>query len=144
MRYPVFVIVLLITFSLGLAFGVPPLEKVDVRSTSLVNAFGSPLENNLNLNQAERGVQISAKITNNQDVDQGFVYIVQIKNEAGVIVSLGFFDLGGKLTPGQSFSPALSWSTKTSGTYTAEIYVWDNLKNQEALSEFKTIDIIVS
>ncbi len=122
------------------AFGVLPLERVIMDSPNLVNAFGSPVGNNINLNQQ---VQVSTKITNNQDTVQEFVYIVQIKNENGVIVSLGF--LGGiELAPGQSFSPALSWSAKNSGTYTTEVYVWDNLKNQEPLSDFKAIDIIVS
>lgn len=139
MRY--FVIFLLAASSFGLAFGIPPLEKVDVSSPNLVNVSGIPLGSNINLNQQ---VHVSAEITNNQDVDQEFVYIVQIKNEAGVIVSLEFFNLGGELAPAQSFSPALSWSTKMPGTYTAEIYVWDNLENQEPLSEFKTVDIIVS
>lgn len=140
MRYFVLIVFILCISSLGIVFAVPPLEKTDVSNPSLVNAFGSPLGNNINLNQQ---VQVSAEITNNQDVDQEFVYIVQIKNERGVIVSLGFLS-GIELAPLQSFSPALSWSTKTSGTYTAEIYVWDNLENQEALSELQTIEIIVS
>ena len=58
-----------------------------------------------------------------QEKSQKFVYVVQVKNQEGVVVSLGW--ISGSLNPGQTFSPALSWTPKISDAYTAEIFVWD-------------------
>jgi len=126
------------SFSLP-AYGLEPLERVEVFNTRLVNSFGVPVIEFLNVNQQ---VQITAEIINKQTESQIFVYIVQIKDENDVIVSLGW--ISGMLNPGQQFSPALSWSPNSSGTYSAEIFVWDSLMNQDALTDFKTLQIITS
>ena len=63
------------------------LEKVSISDTRLVNAFGSPVSELVNVNQQ---VQISTEIKNNQERSQKFVYIVQIKDEQGFVVSLGW------------------------------------------------------
>ena len=77
-------------------------------------------------------IQIMSDVTNNQDRPQPFAYIVQIKNEYGVVVSLGW--LTGELTPGQFLSPALSWIPEHAGVYTATIFVWEGIDNPLALS----------
>ena len=77
-------------------------------------------------------IQIVSDVTNNQDRIQPFAYIVQIKNEYGVVVSLGW--LTGELTPGQFLSPALSWIPEHAGVYTATIFVWEQIDNPVALS----------
>ena len=96
-------------------------------------------QDNINVNQQ---IQISADITNNQKKSQNFVYLVQIKNEHGIGVSLGWFS--GQLTPDQKLSPSLSWISDESGEYTAEIFVWEGLRNHNALSEYTTLQISVS
>ena len=87
-------------------------------------------------------VKITAKITNTQDGIQDFVYIVQIKDENDVVVKLGW--ISGSLTKYQSFSPSLSWTPKDSGVYLAEIFVWDTLLTQGALTNTVTLEIITS
>ena len=87
-------------------------------------------------------VQITAKITNTQEEIQDFVYIVQIKDENDIVVKLGW--ISGSLTKFQSFSPSLSWTPKEAGVYTAEIYVWDSLLNQDALTNVTLLEIITS
>ena len=77
-------------------------------------------------------IQIMSDVTNKQDRPQPFAYIVQIKNENGVVVSLGW--LTGELSPGQFLSPALSWIPEHAGVYTATIFVWDGIINPSALS----------
>ncbi len=80
----------------------------------------------------DKQVMIMADLSNGQDRDQKFAYIVQIRDENGVVTSLSW--ITGSLTPGQSFSPALSWTPISAGTYTIQIFVWESLNNPDALS----------
>jgi len=77
-------------------------------------------------------VMIMADLSNGQDRDQKFAYIVQIRDENGVVISLSW--ITGSLTPGQSFSPAISWTPIFAGTYTIQIFVWESVNNPDALS----------
>ena len=80
----------------------------------------------------DKQVMIMADLSNGQDQDQKFAYIVQIRDENGVVISLSW--ITGSLTPGQSFSPALSWTPISAGTYTIQIFVWESVNNPDALS----------
>jgi len=80
----------------------------------------------------DKQVMIMADLSNGQDRDQKFAYIVQIQDEDGVGISLSW--ITGSLTPGQSFSPALSWTPISAGTYTIQIFVWESVNNPDALS----------
>lgn len=115
-----FGIILVFTVLINPAFAMTQLDRVDITNPRLVNAFGSKISDQVNVNQQ---VQISADVKNNQEKSQKFVYVVQVKNQNDVIVSLGW--ISGVLNPGQTFSPALSWTPKISNVYTAEIFVWD-------------------
>ena len=64
------------------------------------------------------------------------------EDENGIVVKLGW--ISGSLTKFQSFSPSLSWTPKDSGVYTAEIYVWDSLLHQDALTNVTLLEIITS
>jgi hypothetical protein len=77
-------------------------------------------------------IMIMADISNNQDVQQNFAYITQVKNDKDVVISLSW--LTGSLSPRQSFSPAQSWIPKESGNYQIQIFVWESINNPEALS----------
>ena len=121
------------------AFALTELERSSIEDPRLENAFEAPIVDNVNVNQQ---IQISADITNHQKKSQNFVYLVQIKNEAEVVVSLGW--ISGQLTPDQKLSPSLSWTPTNSGKYVAEIFVWEGLKNHNALSEYSKLQISVS
>ena len=121
------------------AFALTELERSSIENPRLENAFEAPIVDNVNVNQQ---IQISSDITNHQKKSQSFVYLVQIKNEADVVVSLGW--ISGMLTPDQKFSPSLSWIPINSGKYVAEIFVWEGLKNHNALSEYSKLQISVS
>ena len=82
--------------------------------------------------QVDNQVMIVADLTNGQDRDQKFAYIVQIQNEDNIVVSLSW--LTGKLAPLQILSPAQSWTPTVAGTYTVQIFVWESLDNPTALS----------
>jgi len=77
-------------------------------------------------------IQVTADVSNGQDRDQPFAYLVQIKDQNDVVVQLSW--LTGTLTPGQSLNPSQSWTPTTPGSYTAEIFVWDSISNPDALS----------
>lgn len=132
-------LVIIITVSFFPAFALTELERASIADPKLVNAFGIPLENNVNVDQQ---IQISADITNNQEKSQTFIYLVQIKNEENFVVSVGW--ISGQLTPNQQLNPSLSWTPTQSGEFTAEIYVWEGLENHNALSEYTMLQINVS
>ena len=121
------------------AYGLEPLERAVINDERIVNLSGKSLGKNIIVNQQ---VQITAKITNTQENIQDFVYIVQIKDENDVVVKLGW--ITGSLTKYQSFSPSLSWTPKQSGVYSVEIFVWDGLLRQDALTNYVTLEIITS
>lgn len=77
-------------------------------------------------------VQITTDVTNGQQKAQSFAYIVQIQNQDGVVYSLSW--ISGILDAGQSLSPSQSWMPTSSGTYTAQIFVWSSVNNPDALS----------
>ena len=121
------------------AFGIEPLERAVINDERLVNLSGATLGEHIIVNQQ---VQITAKITNTQEEIQDFVYIVQIKDENDIVVKLGW--ISGSLTKHQSFEPSLSWTPKDSGVYNAEIFVWNSLLHQGALTNTVNLEIITS
>ena len=86
-------------------------------------------------------VQIEADLRNAQDIEQDFAYIVQIQDENGITVSLGW--ITGTLTPAQTFTPSLSWIPSEAGTFKATIFVWESIDNPSALSPTLSLDINV-
>lgn len=145
----IFGIMLVFTILINPVFAITQLDRVDITNPRLVNAFGSKISEQVNVNQQ---VQISADIKNNQEKSQEFSYIVQIKNQNNVVISVTW--LIGSLNPDQTFNPALSWTPKTSGEYTVEIFVWDvetiinndgkiaKIVKNDALAEYATLKII--
>jgi hypothetical protein len=117
---------------------VPPLERAPASNARVVDAFGNTLDSV----SVDQQVQIAADLTNGQDREQAFAYLVQIQDSDGVTVSLAW--ITGSLSAGQSFSPALSWTPTTSGTYTATVFVWESVDNPTALSPPVSVDINVS
>ena len=132
-------IVMAASVSIIPAFSVTELERATIEDPRLENAFGIPIIDNVNIYQQ---IQISSDITNNQMKSQTFVYIVQLKNEEGFVVSVGW--ISGQLTPDQKLNPSLSWTPINSGEFIAEIFVWEGLQNQRALTENTTLPVNVS
>ena len=82
--------------------------------------------------QVDNQVMIVADLSNGQDRDQKFAYIVQIHDENDIVVSLSW--LTGNLSPYQTFSPAQSWTPTQAGTYTVQIFVWESVDSPTPLS----------
>src|SRR3989442_1328680 len=108
---------------------VPPLERAPAANPRIVDSFGNAITGTVKSGQQ---IQITADLTNGQDRDQPFAYLVQVQDSNGVTVSLSW--ITGTLTAGQSLNPAQSWTPGASGTYTAQIFVWQSIDNPNALS----------
>ena len=89
----------------------------------------------------DQQVQIESDLSNSQDRFQNFAYLVQIKNDDGVTVSLAW--ITGSLSPNQRLSPSLSWTPENAGIYAVEIFVWESITNPDPLSPPLHLDIEV-
>ena len=87
-------------------------------------------------------IMIMTDISNNQDVQQNFAYITQVKNDNGVVISLSW--LTGSLSPRQTFSPAQSWILTESGIFHIKIFVWEGIDNPDPLSPPLSMTVSVS
>ena len=104
--------------------------------TSMGYVFAEPITAQVSSQEkihfVDEQIMIMADISNNQDVQQNFAYITQVKNDKDVVISLSW--LTGSLSPRQSFSPAQSWIPNESGNYHIQVFVWESIDNPEALS----------
>lgn len=133
--------ILAITVGIIPAFASTELEKTLIIDPELVNGSGTPLGNSINVDQK---IQISADVMNNQEKSQKIAYLVQIKDEAGFVVSIKWV-VGVELNPHQKFTQSLSWTPNESGIFTAEIFVWEGFPaNHNAIADDASIQISVS
>ncbi len=133
-------VLLVFSISITTAFALTEFERATLNDPRLVNAFGVPVGNNVNVDQQ---IQITADITNNQEISQKFAYLVQVKDKNNFVVKLVWFS--GELNPHQELSPSVSWIPKKSGEFIAEIFVWEGFPvNHKALSDYTTLQINVS
>jgi hypothetical protein len=89
----------------------------------------------------DQQVLIVADVTNALMIQQPFTYFVQIEDDTGSVVSLGW--LSGSLSPNQMLSPALSWIPLYPGTYRVTVFVWEGIDNPSPLSPSSSMDIEV-
>lgn len=121
------------------AYAIDPLDRLQVTSPRLEDFAGNTIEQSIIVNQL---VLITADITNNQDVPQNFVYIIQIKDSQNIIRYISSFSA--EIDSNKTFSPALSWTPNTAGKFVAEIYVWESLNNPDPLSESLSLSMTAS
>ena len=114
---------------------VPPLERTSISGCKLVDSFG----NTITKISSDQQIQVTCNLTNNQDTEQPFAYLVQIKNSDEITVHLAW--ITGALLPGQTLESSLSWSTTISGLYNAEMFVWESIEDPIPLSN--TVSLIM-
>ena len=108
-------------------------------------AFADPITAQTSFDEkihfVDEQIMLMADISNNQDTQQNFAYITQVRNNDDVVISLSW--LTGSLSPRQSFSPAQSWIPTESGIYHIEVFVWESIDNPSALSPplFMTVNV---
>ncbi len=120
------------------AFSLSALDRVVSSNPKIVNVLGTEIDYLTVGNQ----YQITAKVSNAQDFEQDFVVIIQIKDPQNAVASISW--VGGSLFPNQQLSSAVSWTPNSSGQYKVQIFVWDSLKNADALSPILEFSVVVN
>jgi len=118
-------------------YSTPPLERAPASQSEIQSSLGKELNSVF----VDQQILIVADVVNALDRQQAFAYIVQIQDENGGVVSLGW--ITGSLSPNQSLSPALSWTPKYPGVYHATIFVWEAIDIPSALSHTLELQIDV-
>ena len=117
---------------------VPPLERAPINNLRAVDTFDSSIGSP----SVGQQVVITADLSNGQDRDQDFIFLIQVQDENGVTVSLNW--VLGTLAADQSFSPGASWTPTEAGTYDVTAFVWESIDNPTALSPTATIALTVN
>jgi hypothetical protein len=114
-------------------------DRLSVSNADFVNAQGSSVSSA----QVGQQVVVKAEIRNEQNNNQDSVYIVQIKNSKGVVISISW--ISGSVGAGQSLTSTQSWIPEVSGKYIAQIFVWQSIAKPFPLtSSITELDINVA
>ena len=118
-------------------FDVASTDRVTTSNLRIVDSSGDVLNTVLTDTQ----VQITTDISNDQNADQLFAYLVQIQDRDGRTVALSW--ISGLLPAYQPFVSSASWTPTETGTYTVTAFVWESIDNPKILSSPITIDVSV-
>lgn len=108
---------------------IPPTERITIKNNLITDGIGNEIKSPKIFDQ----LQIVGAIQNNQEYDQSFVFIIQIKENDGTIISLSWIQ--GKMSANQELEVSQSWNPTKSGSYTIETFVWSSLVEPVPLSE---------
>ena len=119
---------------------VAPLDRVRTSELRITDGFNADMGSSISEGQQ---VQVSTKLTNQQERKQQFVYIIVIKDaESGAVSSLSW--VTGHIEAGQSLSVSTSWMPETAGLYDVTAFVWESLVSPSALSPPSQIMVTVN
>ena len=110
-----------ITSESKLELSIPLLERVTLSDVYLADRSGSPVQEI----RAESSFQIVGTVHNNQNFEQPFVYIIQIKNQEDITMEISWIQ--GELSANQTLQVSQSWMPDSAGEYKVETYVWHSL-----------------
>jgi len=116
---------------------IPPTERLTNMPITFSDSFGNQLESF----SANTQLQIVGTIQNNQEYNQKFVYLFQVKNADNSIESISWIQ--GALSSKQILDVSQSWIPKKSGTYNVETFVWSSLNDPTPLSDLIFTSITV-
>jgi len=116
---------------------ISPLERITNSPITLTDSLGTPLKSF----QANNRIQIVGSVTNEQNFNQKFVYLVQVKDHNNAVESISW--IGGELSSQQNLNVSQSWLPKNSGTFFIETYVWNSLDDQIPLSQLTSTSVII-
>src|SRR5574338_593750 len=121
--------------SFGYAYGYGEINSSDFK---IVNTLGEEI----NSPSVEQQLNLQTSLTNVNNEEMNWVYIVQIIDSKGAIVDLNFST--GSLVTNQTLTPALFWTPHKDGTYKIETFVWNSLRDMKALSPKSIFTITVT
>ncbi len=107
---------------------VPPLDRLVLEDLYISNSIGAELQE-FNVDDQ---LQIVGQIQNQLNFGQEFVFLFQILDQEGLVVSLSW--IKGELQEVQNLQVSQSWVPKESGSYTIEAFVWDSLESSIPLA----------
>jgi len=113
---------------------VTPSLKLLSSNPRIVDAFG----NTFHSLSVDQQVQITADLENQNNFDQSFVFYVTVRGTEHEVW------ITGSLFPGQTFSPALSWTPNAPGIYTIDITIFDDMDRRNVLAPTITTSIGVN
>ncbi|QMU54853.1 MAG: hypothetical protein GKS07_08190 [Nitrosopumilus sp.] len=113
-----------------------PIQRISMGDVMFTDSFGMPVEPAVNETN-----QIVGKINNNQEYDQPFVYIIQVKDDSGYVVLLSW--IRGELTSNQSLDLSQSWIPTEANNYFIETFVWKSLSDRVPLSPNSALSYII-
>ena len=116
---------------------VPSLQRISIEDVFVADSFGKPIFEPI----VNEPIHIASMISNNQNYDQAFVFIIQVKDQEGIVVSLSWVQ--GQLTSNQRLDLSQSWIPTELGNYTIESFVWNSLQVPIALSENSSISLLI-
>ncbi len=115
-----------------------PLKRVSIKDLKIINQKGE----NVSELKVNEQIKINATLTNNQDKEQTFAFLVQIQDQNGVTVGDILSNIG-VLSSLQSFRPILYWNSPVSGIFHIQIFLWESMDKPSSLSPPSTIQIRV-
>ena len=118
-----------ITTTYGVESSLPSTKRISIDDVHFADASG----NKIPAPKVDEQLQVVAHIQNNQEFPQGFVSIIQITDENGVVVSLSW--ITGRMEGAQDFELSQSWTPRQGGDYTIETFVWKSLDDTTPLSQ---------
>ena len=115
---------------------VPSIQRISVEDVFFADSFGIPIEPTIN-----EQIQIVGMVNNNQNYDQSFVYIIQVRDQDRTVVSLSWIQ--GELTSNQRLELSQSWTPTGASNYVIETFVWNSLKDQIPLSPNSSLSYFI-
>jgi hypothetical protein len=103
-------------------------EKITIARSAITDQTNAQLSNV----SAGQLVVIQSVLRNNQETQETFAYVVQIKDSHGIVVKLE--SVQGVIPSGKSFTVGVSWVPEVTGSYSAETFVWKSLNEPVPLS----------
>lgn len=116
---------------------VPPLEHASASNARILDSLG----NSLSKVRVGQQIQIVSDVTNQENKEQPFAYLVQVQDNNGITLSLSW--ITGSMSPKQTLNLGQSWLPTTAGIYIAQIFVWESITNPNALSTPLSLQIQV-
>ena len=87
-------------------------------------------------------IGVESTLTNNGNSEQKFTYLVQVIDSSGGTDYLEGFSAS--MLPSQSFTASQVWIPKTTGQYTIEVFVWNNLFSAIPLTDVLHTSVTVT
>ena len=116
---------------------IPALRRIVIEKPAITDSTGIILDK-LRINNQ---MQVTSQVVNIQDFGQNFIYLMQITNEKGTVVSLSW--LQGRFDANQGLELSQSWLPTEAGEYKVETFVWNSLQKPIPISSSNSQTFVV-